>query len=623
MDTIETHRTFLFLDELDGSDRTPSSQCRKVRDAAPVGVNGDVLPISIEGELILDFEFQPGADSDVSEGGSQEPGKISIENIGRDPQIVWWDGKAGALQRFEAMTFPEMKPKTMVNWKGQCFEAFSTPWENQHSPMVNYNTKLTPVVDSCGMVIGYFQQGVSTATLYTTSEGEIYHSHLYGSHTDGKEQIGGKDIWMSTAGQVKTWSESSQTLTAEHYAQMYHERIPNGNKADILTDIDGYVVAINMYLDPPPPPATGFWDSPVGMLLGFVLPQPPSAECLPGGSLADTDECALENAMFMLDFGFLFIDILSFGMSAMARKAVMKVLRVATKARAIKALKGATETALRTAKVAEKAGQLALDAPKVARVKPTVHVPTASGKKPVRLLAAEASDKKSNFMHAELGKKTGMTHMAIRDIRYKVKKLGVRVRFRPAGTARKLRKRGAIPKWEELKMKTINDDDIVLGAAKDGKGKPGYFEPKKPDPALEKTDPERYKRLMKRYEQRKTEFKELAEKVKKYQKDGDIVVENGVVKDGATGKDIAGDYDIYEITDKTGKRITPDDPKYAKIMKDLEGRRIGAQHGAHVDWKPTDPFEIKIKEEIVQRHRTSEPLYEFREDGSIWEMFAD
>jgi hypothetical protein len=199
----------------------------------------------------------------------------------------------------------------------------------------------------------------------------------------------------------------------------------------------------------------------------------------------------------------------------------------------------------------------------------------------------------------------------------------VRVRFRPAGTARKLRKRGAIPKWEELKMKTINDDDILLGAPKSGKTQPGYFKPKLPDPALKASDPARYEQVMKRFKQRDEEFKALAEKVEKYKKEGEIIVENGVVKDGPTGKEIAGDYDIFEILDKNGKRITDADPRYNKILDDLRGRRIGAQHGAHVEWKPKDPFEKKIYDEIIERHRSKEPLYEFREDGSVWETFAD
>ena len=71
---------------------------------------------------------------------------------------------------------------------------------------------------------------------------------------------------------------------------------------------------------------------------------------------------------------------------------------------------------------------------------------------------------------------------------------GVRVRFRPAGTARKLRKGGAVPKWEDLKMKTINDDDILLGAPKAGKSQPGYFKPKMPDAALKTKDPAAYER---------------------------------------------------------------------------------------------------------------------------------
>ena len=316
---------------------------------------------------------------------------------------------------------------------------------------------------------------------------------------------------------------------------------------------------------------------------------------------------------FQADSLMLFIDILSLGSSKVASKllsvgknAALRTARSATIALTLR-LRGPGILIDATEQVAKKVGTAA----------------AKGGKNAKLLLAAEKSGKKANFMEVDLGNKTGMTHMAIRDIRANMTKHGVRIRFRPAGTARKLRKRGAIPKWEELKMKTINDDDILLGAPKAGKTQPGYFKPKMPDAALKAKDPAAYDRVMKRYKQRDEEFKALAEKVEKMKKEGDIVVENGVVKDGPSGKEIAGDYDIFEILDKNGKRITDADPRYKKIIDDLRGRRIGAQHGAHVEWKPKDAFEKKIYDEIIERHRSKEPLYEFREDGSIWETFAD
>jgi hypothetical protein len=624
MDQIDQHRTFLFMDELEGGVRNPPTQCRKTAIVDPTDM---LVTFNDDGTINsgLNLGLYGDATQESERSTQRQPG---IVQIGRSPQVdMGYDGSAGVSQSFKAMKYPDFSTHQMITWPGQNFEHFSTMWEGMHCPLVNFNERgkgLTPVVDDCGLLIGYFQQAVSTSLLFMTEDGEIFYSNQYGSHTLGMKPIGGHDLWLSAAGKVLVWSQKHQNQSAWDRSQMYHQKIPGANKADILVDIDGYVMAINTYLSPPPQPEPGFWDTPVGMFLGFMLPSVPPAECMPGGRLEGDPVCALEMAMMQVDFVFLFFDIMSLGSTKILRKAAMKLLTAGVKSRrAAKLLKGAGQTALKGGRVSERAGQLLLSAPSIRRPQLALPAPSKAGKKAKELLAAEKSGKKSNFMEVDLGPKTGMTHMAIRDVRAKMIKLGVRVRFRPAGTARKLRKRGAIPKWEELKMKTISDDDILLGAPKSGKTKPGYFDPKLPDPKLEKSNKELYDRLMKRYKQRKEEFKELAEKVKKYEKDGDIIVEDGVVKDGPTGKDIAGDYDIYEILDKNGKRITDADPRYNKIIDDLRGRRIGAQHGAHVEWKPKDPFEKKIYDEIIERHRSKEPLYEFREDGSVWETFAD
>jgi hypothetical protein len=334
-----------------------------------------------------------------------------------------------------------------------------------------------------------------------------------------------------------------------------------------------------------------------------------------------------EMLMDTMDWTFFLIDIISLGTSRVARKAATKLISLAVRRRGMMAVEELEHAGMAAAKVlrtAEKIETLTLRAPQIQRIEragEAIQELTSSGKKTERMLAAGVSGKKKNI--GELSREAGMTNMAVRDVRQKMQKHGVRVRFRPAGEARKLRKSGAIPKWEELKMKTISKDDVLLGAPKDGIGKPGYFKPDLPNSSLKTSDPATYERLMKRHAQREEEFRQLAGKVQKYVEDGDIIVKDKVVYDGPTGKDIAGDYDIYEILDKKGNHIGPSDPRYNRILDDLRGRRIGAQHGAHVDWNPTDPFEIKIKQEIVDRHRTTVPLYEFREDGSVWKVFAD
>jgi hypothetical protein len=597
MSVEEKHRTLLFADDLE----TSRLILRGCRVAALEGGQDFIVP----GHT---------CDDDGPATGHRMTGPIGRLGQGRA-----WDGKGDpSLKRaLEALIFPHLdKTHTVVTWDGQNFEAFCTEWENQHSPLVAMSPRPEPtvVVDSFGQVVGYYLKKVSTNYLFATDDGEIFYmSYMLSdpTYTVNTKKIAGDKIFFTPA---------DQPVYTVGKIGGYKSWMKIEKWADLLVDIDGFVVAIHTYGDSDSSVAKKYNTAVDSVpLLGWLAPRLPDPnipdKCFGefDEDMVGYDECADKMISFHVDSLVLFVDVLSVGTSKFARK----LLSVAKNA------------ALRTTRSTTLALTLHLRAPRVAvsgaagQAAKAGAAAAAGGKKAKLLLAAEKSGKKSNFMKVDLGQKTGMTHMAIRDVRAKITKHGVRVRFRPAGTARKLRKHGAVPKWEELKMKTINDDDILLGAPKSGKSQPGYFKPKLPDPKLKQADPARYEQVMKRYKQRDEEFRELAEKVKKYEKDGDIVVQDGVVKDGATGKDIAGDYDIFEILDKNGKRITDADPRYNKIVDDLRGRRIGAQHGAHVEWKPKDSFEIKIKEEIIERHRTKEPLFEFREDGSVWETFAD
>jgi hypothetical protein len=631
MDLTDKHRSFLFLDDF--GDGTPSVQCRQAREREAVG-----LALS-RGGLDLDVIWF-GGETDVGESWnatSQEPG---IRQIGRFEQLTMgWDGAPGTYHRFDALVFPSFNSRTVVSWDNQNFESFATSWEAFNSPLLAYNHPgFTPVVDECGMVVGYYGRGIDLDYLFATDAGEIFYAssdeqRLFGWRGESTPRsIAGNDIYLTSAGGVVAWSEAASQMDGWDYSQMYHEKIPEGNKANVLVDIDGYVVAIDLYLDPPPMPDMG--QTVLDLLVGFVVPTLPSAECMAGGEEEESYECRVERTLFQIDLMFLFIDIFTLGSSAVARRMVTSLLKIGVRsARAIKAMKGA-QVALKSAHAADKAVSLTLDLPKIARP-PSVKPIVAAGKrKPKLMLAAEKSSKKKSNLR-DLSHKSGMTNMAIRDVRHKIMKHQIRIRFRPAGDARKLRKGGAIPKWEELKMKTINDDDIALGAPKAGKSQPGFLDPK--NLKLPDESHPRYKELKARYDQRAQEFNELGPKVKEYEQAGDIKVENGIVKDGATGKTIAGDYDIYEILDSKGVRITKDNPRYKTILKDLgvqntglpetstkvTGRRIQAQHGAHVEWDPTDAFEKQIKQDIINKHKSDVPLYEFREDGSVWEVFAD
>lgn len=608
MDAIEQNRTFLFADEIQGGSRTPPTGCRTTRQNQPAD------------EIILENGFGPVLGS----AGGREPIQIGFDtedsNDGLPAMPVPAPGSVllptSPHIDMDVLTYPDFKLRNILSWDGQNFVAYSTPWEQNLSPLAleqpHDSIKFMPVVDECGTVVGYQLKGGSSDDLWAREDGAIFYDNA--TSVTGARRLGSTTIYLAAGDQAVAWVDSAaESLTTEELAALYETEIPYGNKCNVLVDPYGLILSLEMY------------DEDLNWDKNFASPDGIDAILF---ALIDLVEGRPENCGIGFD---PLTDIQQHPECepSGAKVAVWVFLMLST----FKTQGGSNRGSGK--KSSNKNGKLSIRRSNRGGSRPpglafrmkrsggrvVVRAPMKGGKRAKLVLKAGTSGKKANL--SPISRKIGMTNMAVRDIRAKMEKLGVRVRFRPAGVARKLRKRGAVPKWEELKMKTINDDDIALGAPKEGKGKPGYFQPKEPDPSVKKSDPDRYERLMKRYQQRQTEFKEMAPKVKKYVEDGDIIVKDGVVYEGKTGKDIAGDYDIYEILDNKGQRITPNDARYEKILKDLSGRRIQAMHGAHVDWNPTDPFEIKIKEEIIQRHRTTEPLYEFREDGSIWETFAD
>jgi hypothetical protein len=105
------------------------------------------------------------------------------------------------------------------------------------------------------------------------------------------------------------------------------------------------------------------------MLLGFLLPRVPDDRCLPGGKDENTDECQLQQTMFMVDMMFLFIDILTLGESAVLRKAATKLLTIGARARQALRLaevaERGTEIALKGARLGERAASLGLRVPRL------------------------------------------------------------------------------------------------------------------------------------------------------------------------------------------------------------------------------------------------------------------
>jgi hypothetical protein len=197
-----------------------------------------------------------------------------------------------------------------------------------------------------------------------------------------------------------------------------------------------------------------------------------------------------------------------------------------------------------------------------------------------------------------------------------------------------------VPKPEDVKAKTITPEDVHLGCRPEDKGKVGFFEPKETVEQLtqrlqgEGLTPQEIEKVKARYEQRKTEFEHLKEKMAELQKetgsqDADahhisgenqiFIDENGVVhKVGADGslKPIVGDHDVFSIRKANGEPLTR--AEYEVIVAKMKAGGMGVAHGAHVEWSPPDAKSGKIFEKIFTGHTSgSEPVVRFGPGGDV------
>lgn len=209
----------------------------------------------------------------------------------------------------------------------------------------------------------------------------------------------------------------------------------------------------------------------------------------------------------------------------------------------------------------------------------------------------------------------GMPPANVRHAQLVADKYGAQIQIRPTNPdARRLLEGGAHPKPEFLKMMTINRDDILLGAPRDGVGKVGYFRPQLPPKGS--VDPATYQRLEARALQRAKEFDDQAPKVAKLLNDKKIIVRpDGTVLNGKTGRPFAGDHDLFDIRGANGEPLP--EAVRAQIRRELSRPPFNLQHPEHAAWdyshlrrtleagEPSSPYSIAqgVDQKILGSHQ--------------------
>lgn len=202
------------------------------------------------------------------------------------------------------------------------------------------------------------------------------------------------------------------------------------------------------------------------------------------------------------------------------------------------------------------------------------------------------------------------------------------IRFRMAErSAIRLRAKGHPAKPEFLKMKSIKEVDVHLGASKGDLGKVGYFEPKLPG-NLQSLGADLQRQIRARYAARLEEWTKYKGEVARLESAGLVKRQGQTLADPKSGKAFTSDYDLFDI--RKGK-TTGEAIEYESLPADvrlrLESKPVEVQHGAHLDWKEIPAGQAGNYAEIVLNARPragAEPLIEFHPDGKIrYTYFVD
>ena len=202
-----------------------------------------------------------------------------------------------------------------------------------------------PVIDACGVVVGYYLRKISTKFLFTNDDGDVFFATQLtssGSYNFHAESIVGRDLYIRAADSVGRFSDDTRESTTRHTQVRtgagdqginstqivggYKYRIQADKYADVLLDIDGFVQVLDTYGDAKSKSWAEKYNEAAGdiPLLGMLLPRVPimpEDKCFENwDDDAQMDAfCANQKARFIGDSMMLLLDILSLGTSKAAK----------------------------------------------------------------------------------------------------------------------------------------------------------------------------------------------------------------------------------------------------------------------------------------------------------------
>jgi hypothetical protein len=187
--------------------------------------------------------------------------------------------------------------------------------------------------------------------------------------------------------------------------------------------------------------------------------------------------------------------------------------------------------------------------------------------------------------------------------------------------------RGAIPKPQVIKPKSINDEDVLLGAKEEDKGKVGFFEPRMP-PRGTMSDAD-YQALQARHDARVREQQEYGPTMEALAHESRgrnrFEVEDGVVygyNDRGERHPVAGDHDLFDIRRADGSRLSHEE--YMDVVGRMQDRGMGVEHAGVIDWgRKMTSEDHNLQAKMINEAMSEPGLVRFAPGQPPWNVYAD
>ncbi|PKM57760.1 MAG: hypothetical protein CVU98_04510 [Firmicutes bacterium HGW-Firmicutes-3] len=203
----------------------------------------------------------------------------------------------------------------------------------------------------------------------------------------------------------------------------------------------------------------------------------------------------------------------------------------------------------------------------------------------------------------------GMTQKSKIIVQNTVDDFGVKIHTRPTTKSASVwvESGKAVPKRQDMKAKTLDIVDEILGGPKNSEGLVGYYKPKLPPKDVMKSlSPKTQNEIVQKYIDRRREYNKLGKVMKQYEDQGKYKVIDGRVLDVKSNKYITGDLDGYDITNFDG---TPVRPSIKKQVMDKLGKTpdSNVMHEDLMSWvKEEEAFNLKAKAKMINAAKEGE-----------------